>query len=70
VLVSASRRNNLFLTSASSADERTKGKFAIARTRSPARETRALPNFANAREVIRPSVGGIVRARTRDLVSK
>jgi hypothetical protein len=28
------------------------------------------PDFANEREVIRPSVGGIVRARTRDLVSQ
>ena len=33
VLVSASRRNNLFLTSANSAYKRTKGKFALASTR-------------------------------------
>ena len=28
------------------------------------------PDFANAREVIRPSAGVIVLARTRDLVSQ
>jgi DNA polymerase III alpha subunit len=36
-------KRSFSLTSASSADERSKRKFAIARTRSPTRETRVLP---------------------------
>jgi hypothetical protein len=43
VLVSASRRNNLSLDFIAISPDELKEKFAIARTRSPARETRALP---------------------------
>ena len=43
VLVSASRRNILSLDTSTHFGDNAKEKFAIARTRSPARETRALP---------------------------
>src|SRR5205814_5723412 len=44
VLVSASRRNNLFFGIRSQQENgNAQGKFAIARTRSPIHETRALP---------------------------
>ena len=44
VLVSASRRNNLCLNLVTFDDANSQEKFAIARTRWPARETHALPN--------------------------
>src|SRR6185436_13505175 len=43
VLVSASRRNRLSSGTAPAREEEVQLKFAIARTRSPARKTRALP---------------------------
>ena len=49
MLVSASRRNNLSPISTRCGRGGFREKFAIARTRSPARETRALPiYFANS----------------------
>jgi hypothetical protein len=55
VLVSASRRNNLSLISANSEDDRIERKCAIARTRSPARETHAPP--LPARGIVRLRFG-------------
>jgi len=49
VLVSASRRNRLFPSIATSCDSEFHEKSAIARTRSPARATRALPGRAVGR---------------------
>ena len=64
VLVSASRRNDLsFERRCSGIVADCEGKFAIARTRSPARETRALPKALNGETFAARAVSDGVRIR-------
>jgi hypothetical protein len=61
---------NFLLDRSSALLAEVKEKDRLGATPKPTRETRVLPRVREPLEIIRPGVGGIARARTRDSVSR